>query len=117
VRNQGSCGSCYAFASIANIESRLLIAGEPAYDFSENNAKECNWRELNSYRGYGSCDGGNYNMFASLFSQEGVVLETCDPYVADDVVCSSACPYQQTLLDWRIISGNVVPNADVLKQG
>ncbi len=103
VRNQGSCGSCYAFASIANVEARLLVAGEPAYDFSENNAKECNWDELNDIYGGTSCSGGNYDLLVNLFSQKGIVLESCDPYVASDVGCNATCSYQKTLLDWRII--------------
>ncbi len=115
VKNQSSCGSCYAFASVANVESRLLVAGEPAYDLSENNAKECNWDELNGYYGGTSCSGGNYDLLVNLFSQKGLVLEACDPYVASDVACSSSCPYQKTLLDWRIISGSAVPDTDVLK--
>jgi len=120
VKNQGACGSCYAFASIGNFESKMLIDGASTHDFSENNAKECNWRELYNYqtpagRPKGSCDGGSYMMLVSLFSQKGVVLESCDPYVPADVECNDACPYQKTLLDWRIISGNTVPNTDVLK--
>jgi len=43
VRNQGACGSCYAFAALGTIESKMLIDGAGTYDFSENNAKECNW--------------------------------------------------------------------------
>jgi len=123
VKNQNPCGSCYAFASIGNIESKMLIDGAatlPQPDYSENNAKECNWRELHGYESppgthWGSCDGGNYWMLASLFSQKGLVLESCDPYVPADVACNDTCPYQKTLLDWRIISTNAVPNTDVLK--
>ena len=116
VKNQGACGSCYAFAAIGNIESRLLIDGAGSYDFSENNAKECNWYEVTNTGGGTSCAGGNYDLLADLFSKQGVVLESCDPYVASDVNCNTTCPYQKTLLEWRIISGDVVPNPAVLKQ-
>jgi len=116
VKNQGACGSCYAFAAIGNIESRLLIDGAGSYDFSENNAKECNWYEVTNTEGGTSCAGGNYDLLADLFSKQGVVLESCDPYVASDVNCNTTCPYQKTLLEWRIISGDVVPNPAVLKQ-
>jgi len=108
VKDQDTCGSCYAFASVANIESKMLIDGEGSLDFSENNAKECNW--------YGtSCDGGNYTKMASWFSKEGTVLESCDSYVPWDTTCKSTCTYKKTLLDWRIISGNSVPSTSVLQ--
>jgi C1A family cysteine protease len=120
VKDQNPCGACYAFALIGNIESKLLIDGAGSYDFSENNAKECNWPELNNYidssgRPWGSCNGGTSWDVASLFSQKGLVLESCDPFVPSDVDCRGTCPYQITLLDWRMICSGVVPNTDVLK--
>ena len=108
VKNQGPCGSCYAFASIGNFESKLLVDGGGLFDFSENNAKECEW--------WGSsCAGGNYWRVASLLAAHGTVLETCDPYVPSDVACNSGCPFQRTLLDWRVISADVAPSVNVLK--
>ncbi len=108
VKNQGSCGSCYAFAAIANIESRALIAGDSLFDFSENNVKECEWFGA-------SCGGGNDWMVANFLTTAGAVLETCDPYIPDDVECNASCRYRKTLLDWRVISGGVPASVDVLK--
>ncbi len=108
VKNQSACGACYAFASIGAFESKLLIDNAGTWDFSENNAKECDWHA-------GSCGGGNYFRMASFFSQAGTVLESCDPYVPSDVPCTTGCPYQKTLLDWRIISGSQMPDTNTLK--
>jgi len=122
VKNQGNCGSCYTFGTIGAFEAKLLIDGAGTFDLSENHAKECNWREVNDYQSpgpgdyWGSCDGGNARMIASLFSQKGTVTEACDPYEADDVECNDTCPYEKTLLDWRYINGGVLPNPAVLKQ-
>jgi C1A family cysteine protease len=108
VKNQGSCGSCYAFASIACLESRVSIVEDSTFDLSENNVKECEW--------YGSsCNGGNDWIVANYLTVAGTVMEACDPYVPMDVLCKHGCPYRKTLLDWAVISGSIVPSVDVLK--
>jgi C1A family cysteine protease len=108
VKNQGSCGSCYAFASVGNFESKVLVDGGSSFDFSENNLKECEW--------YGSsCGGGNYWRVASFLSANGTVQESCDPYVPSNTVCNNTCSYLKTLLDWRVISYDEVPTAEALR--
>jgi len=118
-KDQGGCGACFAFGAIGNIESRILVEGGPLLDLSENHAKECNWDALTDFTLHGSkwgtCYGGNYAMIAHLLAQSGSVLESCDPYVDSDVSCNGTCAYQQTLLDWRMVSGRELPDPDVLK--
>ena len=109
VKNQGACGACYAFGTAADVESRLLVDGQGLFDVSENSIKECHYQEA-------SCGGGNQFMTISYLTRAGVVLESCDPYVAADVACSAACTSQFTVLDWIAISGGTVPATDVLKQ-
>jgi len=108
VKNQGACGSCYAFAVAGNVESRLLIDGEGTFDFSENNLKECD------YPG-SSCGGGNYWREANLLSTRGTVLETCDPYVPSNVACNTTCPNQVTLVDWLELSRETAPSVETIK--
>ncbi len=121
VRDERSCAACYAFAFLGQMEARLLIDGAGRYDLSENHAKECNWSARSRFESppgspWGSCSGGNSFMLANLFSQTGTVLESCDPYVAGDVDCGASCPYQQTVLDWRLITAGPPPDPQVLKR-
>ncbi len=108
VKNQGNCGSCYAFAFLSCFESKILMREGQSYDLSENNAKECNWYES-------SCDGGADWAMASYLNSFGTVLESSDPYVDSDVSCSGSAPKNKTLLEWNIISYDLAPPASILK--
>lgn len=111
VKNQGGCNACYAFASLACFESKIIINGGGTYNLSENNVKECEWY-------HSCCNPSNFYNVANYISKNGTVLESCDPYHPGhnntDPPCGT-CAYQQTLLDWRIIAENSVPSTAVLK--
>ena len=114
VQDQGACGACYAFATLATLESQLLMAGEGTYDFSEKHAIFCNYHGLH-VDGLGGCYGGDIWMVTNLYSTQGAVLEACDPWNDDDRTCRTTCPLVQTVAETWVLAGPAVPPVDVLK--
>ncbi len=80
-KNQGGCGSCWAFAGVGQLESHIRIYDNRIEDLSEQQAVECN--------SYGAdCGGGWAIAVYEVFTYYGAVAETCMPYEArDDLPC------------------------------
>jgi len=114
VKNQGACGSCWAFGTVGVMESAILRAGGPTTDLSEQYLINCN------NDGY-SCNGGwwahdyHKNKYISPQTQAGAVLESALPYKASNGSCSQAYSHPYRLTSWASIAGYSVPSVDQIK--
>ncbi|UCE42955.1 MAG: hypothetical protein JSV17_08415 [Candidatus Aminicenantes bacterium] len=100
-KNQGGCGSCWAFAATGALESTVLITSSRLYDFSEENLKECNsWDH--------GCGGGNAWSATNYFIRQGAVNDSCDPYHTWNTgVCKTECERLKQVTGWRILPNDI----------
>ncbi|MBW6471734.1 MAG: hypothetical protein K0B14_01305 [Anaerolineaceae bacterium] len=119
VHDQGNCNAGYAFAAVDAVQAAIWKKDKVKVDFSVNHAKECNWHALTHYAGLplNTCEGGNFKILTNLFTQEGLVLETCDPYVDYDTVCNTSCKSQYYITEWQQFGPSDKPaSIELIKQ-
>jgi len=78
VKNQGQCGSCWAFSTTGGIEGQWFLAGHPLVALSEQELVSCDTTD-------DGCNGGLMdNAMAWLVSAQGgnIVTEASYPYVS-----------------------------------
>ncbi len=81
VRDQGKCGSCWAFAAYGSLESTYLTDTGTAEDFSENNMKNLLSNLYPDGYDRSPCDGGNaIKSTAYLTRGSGPIREADDNY-------------------------------------
>ncbi|ETP00147.1 hypothetical protein F441_08075 [Phytophthora nicotianae CJ01A1] len=89
VKNQGDCGSCWAFAAVAALESAICLSGKPLTLLSDQQVVDC---DKTSY----ACDGGWPSTALTYIQQSGgVCTQEAYPYVSGDLgyhqTCKSSC--------------------------
>jgi C1A family cysteine protease len=95
VRNQASCGSCWAFATTAAAESAWLIAQN--WSGMDLNLAE---QILVSCSGAGDCGGGYIGSASAYIKNTGLPEEVCFPYRALDCNDSTPVCCNQACVDW-----------------
>ncbi len=77
VKDQGTCGACWVFAAIGQMEAHILTYDGREEDLSEQHVIDCN--ALSS-----GCSGGWHWTALELLETEGSVRESCYPYLDED---------------------------------
>jgi len=117
IRDQGDCGSCWAFATVGALECAIKIKDGINVDLSEQWLVDC----ATGLFWYG-CDGGisahdwHKGTRTDSCGGYGAVLETDYPYTGYDGSCSCPKPHYYTIRDWHYVGPMLgIPSLDALK--
>ena len=123
IKNQGNCGSCWAFSTVGPLESQILLQnglqnGNPVV-LAEQYLVSCN---LNGW----NCNGGwfahDYHMNESGQDNNGpgAVFDSADPYVSYsgvDPPCTATYNHPYKISNWAYVaSESPVPTIEAIKQ-
>lgn len=89
VKNQGGCGSCWAFSAAETMESALAIAtGEPAPVLSPQQIVSCSPNPQHC-GGTGGCDGSTQELAFEYTKTAGLTLDSYYGYTATTGTCET----------------------------
>lgn len=78
-KQQGFCGSCWAFASSAVLESHIALQTGQLYTFSPQELVSC-VDNPDHCGGAGGCDGATYELAYDYIMKKGMVVDEMFPY-------------------------------------
>jgi len=92
VKQQGQCGSCWAFSATGAVEGATVAAGRPLPNLSEQQLVDCS----GSYGNQG-CNGGFPSQALSWAqANRGICSQASYPYRGVQQRCQSGCPIAAT---------------------
>lgn len=100
IKNQGSCGSCWAFSLTATLSDSMAVKNKGFYNMSQQFLVSCNKKYGFDY----GCQGGFLDA-ADMFARPGAVRETLYPYTGRDSACKTGLQYQFKIRSWAFIPG------------
>ncbi len=118
IKNQGNCGSCWAFGTVGVLESAILLQEGVEVDLSEQWLVSCNqdaWGCAGGWwaHGYHQCQGGSVDPYGD----SGAVLEADCEYLAFDQACAGPYEHPYCIDSWAYIgTDSNIPTVAAMKQ-
>jgi len=113
IRNQGQCGSCWAFAGAEVLSDRFCVetGGKINHDLSPQDMVSCDKHNF-------ACQGGYLDKLWTYLEETGIVSENCFPYKSGSGVvpeCPTACVPAATdkWVKHHAVKGKTISYADV----
>lgn len=115
-KDQGQCGSCWAFSVTENVESQLFLAGKMPNgltDLSEQQIVDCSTNATNPGWPNDGCNGGFTQGALEYVAAYGLESESTYPYLSGDDGAWGPCTYQKSQVVANIDSWEyAIPTCD-----
>lgn len=138
IKDQGQCGSCWAFSAVGVAEAAHNIAGDDP-DLDKDLSEQYLVSDCHNLSGYQTCCGGWKDIALEYIRDEGIPDEDCMPYVdgvgcscsggtcdtncmyreegdCSDTTCSDRCADWSSRREFIVTTGDVWSDPDVIKQ-
>jgi len=102
VKDQGQCGSCWAFSATGAIEGCVFVASKKLLSVSEQQLVDCSGSEGNE-----GCNGGLMDYaFTWVVKNGGIAAESAYPYTARDGTCKKGIPSVAKISGYKDVPAN-----------